>query len=302
MAMPTLQTSEMAVSQKLSTHSVRPLAKRTTPQRNAFLQPMQQTDRLLGIEDRWKKSKPKTGLTDLYIWKCSGCGPSFKLRTPRRHPETSSHRPETAKTTGLSTIIEVVRQQPPETPVNHQKLDNKHTDCASNTNQPTQELENKQISDVVNQTSPPKGFQLQSFGTAAEHFGEKSGNEQVSFPDNSNSCPTDIQKSREYIMTTPDGDSFKSPLKSTAPHIEEKVVRDEQADKFYLPLSSTVVLKRKPQLVCVHLDFDNNLIIDALLESRAYVSAIVRMSWTQQNKKPRTTSSKSTTLPIFKYK
>ena len=57
MAMPTVQTTEMKENQELSTHPLRPVAKRTTPQRNAFLEPMQQTDRLLGIEDRWNKIK-----------------------------------------------------------------------------------------------------------------------------------------------------------------------------------------------------------------------------------------------------
>ena len=40
----TTQTIEMTANPKLSTHLVRPVVKITTPQRNAFLEPMQQTN------------------------------------------------------------------------------------------------------------------------------------------------------------------------------------------------------------------------------------------------------------------
>ena len=64
---------------------------------------------------------------------------------PRLHSGAACNRPDTAKTTGLLPIPEVVWQQSPETPVNHHKLDDKHNDSASNSNQMTQELENKQL-------------------------------------------------------------------------------------------------------------------------------------------------------------
>ena len=173
----------------------------------------------------------------------------------------------------MSPIFEVVWKQPPETPVNQHKLDSKCNEYASNTNQTTQELGNKQITDVASQASPPKGFQLQSSRTATEQFREKSRNEQVILLDNSNSCPTDIQDSREHIMTTRDGDSSKSPRTPVTPHIEERLVRDEKTKELYLPLTSTVVLKRKQELLNLPLDFEKNLTIDALIDSRAYVSA-----------------------------
>ena len=55
MAMPTVQTTEMTEKHEFSTYTLRPVAKRTTPQRNVILEPMQQTDRLLGLEDRSNK-------------------------------------------------------------------------------------------------------------------------------------------------------------------------------------------------------------------------------------------------------
>ena len=57
MEIPAVQTTEMIENQELSTHPVIPVAKRTTPERNAFVEPMQQTDCFLGMEDRWSKVK-----------------------------------------------------------------------------------------------------------------------------------------------------------------------------------------------------------------------------------------------------
>ena len=75
-------------------------------------------------------------------------------------------------------------------------------------------------------------------------------------------------------MTTPDGGSSKS--LTSFPHIEKRLVGDEQTSELYLPLVSTVVLKRKQQMLCLPLVFDNNLIIDALVDSGSHVSAIAQ--------------------------
>ena len=101
-------------------------------------------------------------------------------------------------------------------------------------------------------------------------------NEQVLFLDDPNNCPADIQESRKHIITTPDGDSSFFPLASTTPHIEERLMRYKQANELCLPLSSTVVLKRKKEMVYVPLDLKNNLTTDASVDSRAYVSRIAQ--------------------------
>ena len=75
-------------------------------------------------------------------------------------------------------------------------------------------------------------------------------------------------------MTTLNGDITAPPLTTATPLIEEGLVRDEQTNKVYLPLTSTVVLKRKQQLLYVPLDLENNLTVDALVDSGAFVSAI----------------------------
>ena len=78
-------------------------------------------------------------------------------------------------------------------------------------------------------------------------------------------------------MTTYDnGDDNIFPPEITASQIREQIVRDENTDELYMPLSSTIVLKRKKELLYVPLDFENGLTIDALVDSGAYVSAIAQ--------------------------
>ena len=62
----------------------------------------------------------------------------------------------------------------------------------------------------------------------------------------------------------------------TNSQIEERLVRDETTNELYMPLSSTIVLKRKKEMLYVPLDFENGLTIDALVDSGAYVSAIAQ--------------------------
>ena len=53
-------------------------------------------------------------------------------------------------------------------------------------------------------------------------------------------------------------------------------MRDGQTNEFYLLLTSTVVFKRKQEMLYVPLHFDNNLAIDTLVDLWAYVSAIAQ--------------------------
>ena len=77
-------------------------------------------------------------------------------------------------------------------------------------------------------------------------------------------------------MTTLSGDTTTSPITTATPLIEEVLVRDEQTKEIYLPLTSTVVLKRKQEMLYVPLDFQNNLTVDAPVDSGAFVSAIAQ--------------------------
>ena len=102
------------------------------------------------------------------------------------------------------------------------------------------------------------------------------GNEPVPFLNCSKNRPTDIQSSKQHVATTLTGDTTNPPLIITTQPIEEGLVRDEQTKEVYLPLTYRVVLKQKKEMLYVPLDFENNLTMDALPDSRAYVSAIAQ--------------------------
>ena len=53
-------------------------------------------------------------------------------------------------------------------------------------------------------------------------------------------------------------------------------MRDAQTNEVYLPVTSTVVLKRKQEMLYVTLDFNDKLTVDTLLDSRSYASAIAQ--------------------------
>ena len=78
------------------------------------------------------------------------------------------------------------------------------------------------------------------------------------------------------IIANDNMDDNFSPPKITKPQIEEQLVRDEITNDLYMPLSSTILLKRKKEMLYVPLDFKNGLTIDALVDSGAYVSAIAQ--------------------------
>ena len=53
-------------------------------------------------------------------------------------------------------------------------------------------------------------------------------------------------------------------------------MRDDFTNELYKPLCSTIVLKRKKEMLYVPLDFENGLTMDALVDAGAYVSAIAQ--------------------------
>ena len=131
--------------------------------------------------------------------------------------------------------------------------------------------------DVASQTSPPKGTQQQNHVVTTEQSsGNQTGNEPVSFLSCSKDSSTDSQNAEQHIKTTPNKEMITPPLTTATPLIEEGLVRDEQTNELYLPLTSTVVLKRKQEMLYVPLDFENNHTVDALVDSRAFVSAIAQ--------------------------
>ena len=104
----------------------------------------------------------------------------------------------------------------------------------------------------------------------------QTGNELVSFLDCSKNYSTNTQNTEQHVVTTLNGNTTTPPLRAATSLIEEGLVRDEQTNDVYLPLTSTVVLKRKQEKLYVPLDFENNLTVDALVDSGAFVSAIAQ--------------------------
>ena len=131
---------------------------------------------------------------------------------------------------------------------------------------------------VASQTLPPKGTQPQSHVVATEHpSGNQTGNEPVSFLKCSKNSSTEIQNTEQHVVTTLNEDTTTPPLTTATPLIEKGLVRDERTNEVYLPLTSTVVLKRKQEMFYVPPDFENNLIVDALVDSGAFVRAITQV-------------------------
>ena len=182
---------------------------------------------------------------------------------PHLHSGPACDRPETNKTSKLPPIPEVVWQQHTENDTEQDNLNNTNKDSTSKTN-------------VASQTSPPKGTKPQKYVDATEQPPKnQKGNELVPFLDCSmNSAKT--QKAEQHVVTSPNRDTTTSPVTTATPLIEEGLVRDEQTREIYLPLTSTVILKRKQEMLYVPPDFENNLTVDALVDSGAFVSAIAQ--------------------------
>ena len=197
-------------------------------------------------------------------WKRPNRSPSFKQKTPRLHSRAACDRPETNRISKLPPIPEVAWQQPTENITSQDNLNIIINDSSLKTN-------------VASQTSPPKGTPPQIHVAATEKPSEnQTGSEPVSFLDCSKNSSTNTQKTEQHVTTTLTGDTTTSLLTTATPLVEEGLVRDEQTNEIYLPLTSTVVLKRKQEMLYVPLDFENNPTVDALVDSGAFVSAIAQ--------------------------
>ena len=171
----------------------------------------------------------------------------------------------------LPPIPEVVWQQPSETSTNQCNLKNTNNDSTIYYTRETSKTT------VASQLSPLKGTQPQNYVVSTERRPRnQTGNEPVPFLNCSKNCPTDIQKSEQHVTTTRNGDTTTPPLITATPLIEEGLVRDQQTNEVYLPITSTVFLKRKQGMLYVPLDFENDLRVDTLVDSRAFVSAIAQ--------------------------
>ena len=137
--------------------------------------------------------------------------------------------------------------------------------------------ESKQRSDVESQTSPIKEISPQvSVSSTEPLLGNQTRSPLVPSLNDSKKPSSEIQRYETDMTTCDSGDSNISPPPITISQIEAQLVRDDSTNELYMPLSSTIVLKRKKEMLYVPLDFENGLTIDALVDSGAYVSAIVQ--------------------------
>ena len=190
---------------------------------------------------------------------------------PRLHSGAASYSPETTHVK-LPPIPEVVWQQPQETHVS-----NIYQTVTNETHKNTQRPESKQRSDVESQTSPIKETSPQvSVSSTEPLLGDQTRSALVPSLNDSTKPSSEIQRNEIDMMNSDSGDDNISPPAITISQIGEQLVRDEITNELYMPLSSTIVLKRKREMLYVPLDFENGLTIDALVDSGAYVSAIAQ--------------------------
>ena len=190
---------------------------------------------------------------------------------PRLHCGAAIDRPETNHLK-LPPIREVVWQQPQETHV-----PNIHKTLTNETHKNTQMPESKQRSDVESQTLTIKETSLQVSVSSTEPFlGNQTRSALVPSLNDSKKPSSEIQRNEIDMTTCDSGDNNMSSPPITISQIEERLVRDDSINELYMPLSSTIVLKRKKEMMYVPLDFDNGLTIDALVNSGAYVSAMAQ--------------------------
>ena len=188
---------------------------------------------------------------------------------PRLHSGAATDRPEVTHLI-FPPIPEVVWQQPQENHVTNMR-DDLTDETQNDTHTPTQK------NDVEAQMSPIKETSPQKSGSDTESPPESQTRSiPVQCLDDSNKQPNEIQRNETSLTTYNEGNDNISPPEITTSQIQEQLVRDENTNELYRPLSSTIVLKRKKEMLYVPLDFENGLTIDALVDSGAYVSAIAQ--------------------------
>ena len=189
----------------------------------------------------------------------------------RLHSGAAIDRPEVIPLT-LPPIPEVVWQQPQKT-----HLTIIHNVSTNETHKDTYIPEVKQRNDVEAQTSPLKETSSQISGSDTESFLQnKTRSIPVQCLNDSKKQQNEIQRNKTDMTTYDNGDDNISPPEITTSQIEERLVRDDITNELYMSLSSTIVLKRKKEMLYVPLEFKNGLTIDALVDSGAYVSAIAQ--------------------------
>ena len=116
----------------------------------------------------------------------------------------------------------------------------------------------KQKNDVQSQTSPRKQTSSQASGSHTESLlKDQTRSIPVQCPNDSKKQQNEIQRNEADLTTYGKGDDNISPFEITTSQTEERLVKDDITNELYMPLSSTIVLKRKKEMLYVPLDFEN---------------------------------------------
>ena len=147
---------------------------------------------------------------------------------------------------------EVVWQQPQGT-----YLTNIHNVLTNETHENTHIPEFKQRNDVEAQTSSIKETSSQTSGSDTESLLEnQTRSTQIQCPNDSKKQQNEFQRNETDMTTYDNVDDNISPPETTTSQIEERLVRDDITGELYMPLSSTIILKRKKMLY-TPLEFKN---------------------------------------------
>ena len=95
-------------------------------------------------------------------------------------------------------------------------------------------------------------------------------------PNDSKTQQNELQRDETDLTTYGNEDDNNSPPENTTSQNKELFVTNDITNELYMSLSSTIVLKRKKEMLYVPLDFEKGLTIDAHVDSGAYVSAIAQ--------------------------
>ena len=130
--------------------------------------------------------------------------------------------------------------------------------------------------DVESQTSAIRETSSQVSGFDTESLmGNQTWSTPVQCLNDSKTQQLEIQRNETDMTTYDSGDDNLSPPKKQI-HKLESNVSGAPTNEIYMPLSSTIVLKRKKEMLYVPLDSDNGLTEDTLVDWGAYVSAIAQ--------------------------
>ena len=124
----------------------------------------------------------------------------------------------------------------------------------------------------------------------------------VQCPNESKKQQKEIQRNETDMTTYDNGDDNIFPPEITTSQIEERLLSDEISNELYMPLSSTIVLKRKKEMLYVPLEFKNGVTIVALIDSRAYISAITQKELDRIKQQAPSNILKMDELLTFKFK